>query len=144
MPSFKEQLQAILKRGTSREILEQVGETIVTRLKDRTRGGQGVKKEGGNASRLKPLSAGYIRQRARDARLSSETTPSTSNLTRYGDMLDSLYFKIVNGQLIVDVRGEDNVKKAIYTSDDRPWANLSRADITVIKEIVRKGLLDEK
>ena len=111
------------------------------RLRTRVREGQAVKKAGGNPSKLKPLSEGYIKQRARDPRLSSETTPGTSNLTRYGDMLDSLtYYVDNNGNLVVTVQGEANVRKAIFTSVDRPWANLSKADIAAIQKIVRNKL----
>jgi hypothetical protein len=141
MPSFKQQLQAVLDRATSPEVLEEVGALIVQRLKERVRGGQAVKKAGGNPSSLKPLSNSYIRQRARDPNLSPETSPSKSNLTRYGDMLDSLtYYVDSRGNLVVTVKGEANVRKAIYTSVDRPWANLSKADITAIQKIVRSKL----
>ncbi len=106
------------------------------------RSGKGAKTPGGNASALKPLSKSYIAQRARE-RLSSETSPSTSNLTRFGDMLDSLTYKIRNCKIIVTVDGDENVKKAIYTSEDRPWVNLTRADETVIKQLVEKLLGEE-
>lgn len=102
-----------------------------------------MKTAGGSESALKPLSANYIKQRARDPNLSSETSPSTSNLTRYGDMLDSLDFKITGGKLTVSIIGADNVKKAIFTNDVRPWVNLSRADVVAIRALVEELLGQE-
>ncbi len=105
---------------------------------DRVREGNGAKTPGGNPSALKPLSPNYIKQRERDPKLSSETSPSTSNLTRYGDMLDSLDYKLSNGKLLVTVTGSDNVKKAIFTNEVRPWVNLTKADVTAIRELVNE------
>ena len=115
---------------------------IVDRIRERTRAGSGAKTFEGNASALKPLKASYIKQRERDKGLSSETSPSTSNLTRYGDMLDSLDFTIRGGTLIVSVVGEDNLRKAIFTSEERPWAKLTRADVTAIRKLIEKELKD--
>ena len=86
------------------------------------------------------MSESYIKQRARFAGLSSETDPEESNLTRTGDMLDSLFSKVdVNG-LTVNVKGDRNALKAMYTSIDRPWANLSYEDIEFLKQVVRDSL----
>jgi hypothetical protein len=130
---------AKLLRGVKDQaVLEAVAAVIVERLRERTRGGSGAKTPGGNASALKELSDSYIKQRARDPRLSSETSPSTSNLTRHGGMLDSLDYTIAGNKITVSVVGEDNVKKAIYTHETRPWVNLTRADVTVIRDLVQK------
>src|SRR5690606_2199945 len=126
----------ITRQVQDKAILQAIGELIVTRIRERVRSGRGAKTPGGNPSALKPLSENYIKQRARDPRLSSETSPATSNLTRYGDMLNSLNYRIQNGKLIVTVEGEDNLKKAIYTSVDRPWVNLTKADATAIRQLV--------
>lgn len=128
----------MLSQVTNRETLDAVGELVVERIRERTRGGSGAKTPGGNASALKPLSPSYVKQRARDPNLSPETSPSTSNLTRYGDMLDSLYYAIRQGKVFVSVEGADNLRKAIYTSVDRPWANLTRADVTAVRDLVSK------
>ena len=134
------QIQTVLRKVNDRKILQEVGRIIVERIRERTRGGRGAKKFGGNASKLKPLSDKYIQQRSRDPRLSSETTPSTSNLTQYGSMLDSLIFTVQNGVLNVSIKGAENIRKAIFTSKDRPWVNLTRADITIIRKTIEKLL----
>jgi hypothetical protein len=110
-------------------------------LVERVRGeGKGVKREDGNKGDLKPLSPDYIKQRARDPRLHSETTPETSNLTRTGEMLDSLKYRINrDGSLEIYVAGGTHVlQKVIYTNEARPWVNLGRAEKTAIYEFVSK------
>lgn len=108
-------------------------------LRDRVRGqGQGVKREGSPTSNLKPLSPKWIARRAAYAGLHPETTPSTSNLTYTGEMLDGLYYTVKEGQVIVSVRRGEALKKAIYTNETRPWANLSKGEITKIRQAVER------
>lgn len=57
-------------------------------IKTRTRGGVGV--QDNRKKKLKALKKKTIKARERFPNLSSETTPSTSNLTRSGQLLDSL------------------------------------------------------
>jgi hypothetical protein len=98
-----------------------------------------VKREDGNKSDLAPLSPGYIKQRERDARLHPETSPETSNLTRTGEMLDSLKYRIRDGKLEIYVAGGRKVlDKVTYTNEARPWVNLGRAEKTAIREFVDK------
>ena len=66
-------------------------------IKTRTRSeGKKVVREGGNEVKLPSLKASTIKVRERldrKGRLHPETTPSTSNLTRSGKMLDSMVYK---------------------------------------------------
>jgi hypothetical protein len=57
-------------------------------------------------------------------------------------MLDSLTYRLQEGKLFVTITGADNLRKAIYTSVDRPWVNLTRADVTAIMSLVDKMLKD--
>jgi hypothetical protein len=124
---------------TGKAALTEVGEFAVEMIRERVRGkGQGVKSEGVNARRLKPLSPKWIAQRARFAALHPETSPSRSNLTYTGEMLDGLYYVIKKGEVIVSVRRGDAMKKAIFTNEIRPWANLSKGEITKIRQAVER------
>lgn len=79
--------------GISRKAIMPTGLFIVSLIQKRTRLGYGVSQNGGDKKRLKGLTEGYIAQRARDkskGRLSSFTSPGRSNLTRTGQLLDSL------------------------------------------------------
>lgn len=55
-------------------------------------------------------------------------------------MLDSLTYTIRDGKLLVTIEGAANVQKAIYTSIDRPWVNLTAADIRRIRDLVEEML----
>jgi hypothetical protein len=123
---------------TDKRILQELGELVVEIIRERTRDGKGVKAPGANTTRLKPLSKKYIQWRSKFGGLSSETSPSTSNLTLTGEMLDSLSFDVRNGRLVVNVTGASNIKKAIYVSEERPFANLSKGEQTkLLKELER-------
>lgn len=137
---LNKQLERVLKDITDKQILKQLGEFIVEMLVDRVRGqGQGVKQEDGNRTDLSPLSPGYIRQRARDRSLHPETSPERSNLTRTGEMLDSLRYRIKDGRVEIYVAGGNKVvNKAIYTNESRPWVNLGRAEKTLILKMVEE------
>lgn len=105
---------------------------------ERTRSGKGVKSPGSNTSKLKALSKPYIVARSKFKGLSGETSPATSNLTLTGAMLGSIEAKVKKGELTVSVVGADNVRKAIYVSDARPFAYLSKGELTqVTKELER-------
>lgn len=135
---------ASILEGAKRRTLKRAAEYIVTTLRERTRGGDGVEDEGYPETPLKPLSETYIKQRMRFADLSDETDPETSNLTRTGDMLDSLYYRVDTSGLTVSVKGSDNLLKAIYTSAERPWTNLSAQDIETLKQMVREEIDNNK
>ena len=124
---------------TGKAALTEVGEIVVEMVRDRVRGkGQGVKTEGARASKLKPLSPKWIAQRARFAALHPETSPARSNLTYTGEMLDGLYYVIKKGEVIVSVRRGDAMKKAVFTNETRTWINLSKGEITKIRQSVER------
>jgi hypothetical protein len=137
---FNSQLRSILKRLTDKAVLEAVGQFVVDLIRERVRGeGRGVKTPDGNKTKLKPLSKAYIKQRQKDRNLHPETTPATSNLTRTGQMLDSLRYRIRQGRLEIYVDGGTKVlNKVTYTHADRPWVNLGRAEKTEILKFIEK------
>ncbi len=138
-PSLAAQLDKLLKKMTSKSLLLEVGDFVVDMIKDRVQGrGQGVRAAGSPTSKLKPLSKGWIMQRANSPRLSSETTPSTSNLTYTGQMLDGLYATFKNGKLIVTVKSGAALEKATYTNETRPWVNVSKGEATKIRAFVER------
>lgn len=141
---FKSQLDQILRELTDETILRETGKFVVQLLKDRVRGeGKGVKAAGSPTSKLKPLSKDYIKQRARDRRLHPDTAPARSNLTRHGDMLNALRFEVKQGELVVTIKDKDQLLKAIYTNETRPWVNISKGEETQITSFITK-LVAEK
>lgn len=70
-------------------------------IKDRTRSGTGITEDDGSAKKLKKLADSTIKGREylkSKGKLSSETTPKTSNLTQSGQMLDSIKLKKVSNK----------------------------------------------
>jgi len=104
-------------------------------IKLHTRRGFGLQNDGDNLSRLARLSPNYIQRRAQ-MRLSSETTPGTSNLTLRGKLLDSIIakpFKFPNWAVAMPgehYSGLTNRQLARYLSRKRPFLFLSANEQT--------------
>ena len=59
----------------------------------------------GTSGKLNPLSKKYIEQRAKKSnRLHPDTTPSKSNLTATGQMLDALRGRAAGGKVTIDIK----------------------------------------
>ena len=118
-----------------------IGQYAVDRIKTRTRLGKGVKEFNTPSEKLKPLSRAYIKQRVKDSKLSSQTTPSKSNLTRSGGMLDSLTYKVSGDKVIIGFDKSSAERKAGYVSDERPFLTLSTAEYNGLIRLIRKEVL---
>lgn len=127
----------LVEQITSRELKKIIGEYIVERIQRRTRLGKGVQEFKGQPEKLKPLSKSYIKKRIKDSNLSSKTTPKRSNLTRTGQMLDDLTFKIQGDKIEVGFKSRKSALKAGYVSDDRPFLTLSKPEYEGLERIVR-------
>jgi len=127
-----------------------LGKFIANMIKVRTRLGFGVRENGVEREKLKELKGrprpykSTIHQRELDSekgRLSKETTPTKSNLTRSGRLLDS--FKVVAKKLGVIISIPDtsrpdsratNAEIARYNEEKgRPFFHVSSSEIRQIK-----------
>lgn len=92
---------------------------IPERIRNRTRQGKGL------LGKLKELSPKYIKTRMRDKKLYSETSAARSNLTRTGDMLNSIVGKRI-GYLITFTFSNPSADKKAYWADQtgRPFFDL--------------------
>ena len=116
-----------------------VGEAAVELIKKRTRLGFGVAEKGGRKKRLDKLSEGYKKSRKRH-KPTGPTTASKSNLTRSGGMLDDLEAKEKSdGKIHIDFSSADSQDKAGWVSDDRPFNNLSKAEIKQLEQQLDKA-----
>ena len=115
----------------------------------RTRLGYGVAISGGSKETLKKLSPNYVKQRKMFAGLHSLTRPKKSNLTRTGQMLDSLSADTKTGSIIIKPTGtrrdgETNYNIAKYNEDGgkgrprRIFMNISEREFIKIKRFYRK------
>lgn len=79
------------------DMLENLAKFIINMIRIRTRLGYGVSENDGRKKKLLPIKESTIEERKRlrkHGRLSEETAPTRSNLTRTGELLESLTYKI--------------------------------------------------
>lgn len=117
--------------GLSEAYAREAAQTI----KERTRRGYGLDRDGANLGRLAKLSPMYI-ERRRAMNLSPETSPGMSNLTQEGHLLDSFTAKRRRpGLWYVALPGNHpnakipNATLARYLSRKRPFLYLSASEI---------------
>lgn len=137
LSDFKKKLleigNKIITESSSNGVLETLGEGANSLIKKRTRLGYGVSSHEGDKERLKPLSDAYKKVRKSHPK-SSDTTPAKSNLTRTGEMLDSLDYQVSQGSVKITFKTQNNVDKAGYvTQGGRPFMNLSKPEINQLK-----------
>lgn len=132
-------IENAIKRALSWPQLDPIARETAKDIKIRTRLGYGVSSTGAEREPLKKLSDSYKDQRKADSKrgeLSDETAPSKSNLTRTGQMLDSLYgVARRDGEIEIDFKagrsdGESNKAIAKKVADEgRPFINLSNREL---------------
>jgi len=137
-------LKNLLAETSNKALYEELGKTAASMVKERTRKGKGVSNPKGNLENLKALSPKYIKRRQKMRNLSQETSPSKSNLTKKGEMLDNIKSKATNDQATVFIDGKKNNDAAKYGQKDRPFMNLSSAEynklVNFIKEKIKTGI----
>ncbi len=143
---------AKIKAGLEGSIKDQVSKAAAQMaadlIRDRTRQGYGVANDGGSKFPLAPLSLRYVERRKRSA-LSPFTSPSKSNLTFSGAMLESLSIKRSSpGNWLVILQGShptagiENSLLARYVSRKRPFMFLSGGEVEQIRNTARKTFQD--
>jgi hypothetical protein len=152
MANFKDleiKLKAAVETLRSPAGMKKIGLRAVEMVRLRTRLGYGVAKQGAVKERLKSLSRPYVGQRAEFKGLSDLTSPGKSNLTRTGQMLDSLDVKSTGtGTVKYGPTGErddglSNQEVAGYVSEKRPFVNLSNVEEKRIQDSIGKDLREE-
>lgn len=130
---INKEMQKIVEKAVRKKILPMIKEIILSR----TRGeGKGVNREGGNRTKLAELEESTIRKRSR-LQLHSETSPSRSNLTETGKLLDSMSLSFDGKNITVSFKGSRkrgnktvrNQDIAEYVSVKRPFANLGKVEL---------------
>lgn len=138
-----------------RKVAKQVAQAIVDVVALRTR------QEGeGSNGRLKKLEKSTVDNRERySSNLHPDTSPSQSNLTATGQLLDSLQFKIVDGKIVVTVNKKkrkqtlsggkdkstnDQVRKYLEDlSKDFEFLKLSKEEVQEVTDLSRQLIEDE-
>lgn len=146
---LKPKLTKLALGSVTNDDIKTLCEFIVNIIKKRTRLGFGVKENGEKREKLKELkgrpkpykSTIHSRELAKEkGLLSKETTPTRSNLTMTGQMLDAITYSVKKLSGIIFIKdssrsGSDATNKEVaeYVSKDRPFLNLSDSEIRQVK-----------
>ena len=140
-------LRSLIDDAVDKELMTKIGKDIAQTVKSRTRKGRGVPVNLGPTKPLPGISESYKKQRARlskQGKLSSETTPKKSNLTKSGQMLDSTTFRASKNEVVIGPSGTQNKKKAEFQAKaGRVAYNLSKAENKRILKIIEESITDD-
>lgn len=124
--------------------MKELGKKAETMVKERTRKGFGVEKDNGPKTNLKGLSESYKKQRrrlSRQGKLSGETTPGKSNLTKSGKMIDSVTSSASRNEALIYIADSKSKEKAKHQSEDgRTFMNLSKTENNELLKIVEDAI----
>lgn len=131
-------VKAAVDAATSRKTKDRIGEEISEGIRTRTRSGQGVRKSEGDVTRLPKLKNTTVKRREglkRAGRLSKDTSPETSNLTRSGKMLGSLRGRNTRKGVSIEMT-PGQAKKAADLDSKFEFMNLSKNEKGQVVEII--------
>ena len=126
---FPKALEKSIKELKSKENMNDLGKVLSEEIELRTRLGKGVNKSEGKVQKLRPLKPSTILARKRmkkTGELGAKTSPSRSNLTAVGIMLNSIEHKAKKG--FVEI-GIPDVDYAQYAHEARPFMHLSKKQV---------------
>jgi hypothetical protein len=163
---FKDLMKGdLLKKALTTKNMSIIGKEAVNIIWKRTKDGKGLTENssGGNLKPLDKLSPSYKEFRKGKVafftapqghvypshknitkpQLGIHGTPTKSNLTFSGEMLDSLEYKATKDKATIDVTGARNKKVAGYVVEGgRPWLGLAKKEIKLLtakfREIMRE------
>ncbi len=156
---FYRKYQRVYDKLQSADSMTEIGKFAAEKISTRTRLGYGVESTGGTKAKLEALTPEYIRSRKNFPGLSSETRATKSNLTRTGQLLDSVgVLSAGNGKASISALGtrddgKTNRDIAKFQADGimrkttkehsaglvkRPFLNFSEAEVKQIQNFIRK------
>lgn len=142
---FAKQIKEIQDRlFQNPQVWEKVGQFTVDLIKKRTRLGYGVSAPGEVKQALKPLSPGYVKHRKKHPP-KGPSTPSKSNLTYTGKMLEDIGYRILNNHDIeIYITTDESNQKALWNEENgRKFLNISNTEYEQIRNYIEKLLNDE-
>lgn len=123
--AFNDRFSRMVENVINNEVLNQIGDEMVSAIQNRTRLGMGVPSMGAPKNKLANLSPYYIR--ARETYLQSImwnlARTRLSHLTLTGQMLSSIDYEISRNSVILKFNNEKALEKAQWAhegSDNRP------------------------
>ena len=130
--------------------LSKIAQDAEDRIRTRTRLGYGVEggERGGSRVKLKALSEKYVNQRKKQKSFNrSLTTAKKSNLTRTGQLLDSIRSRVIGKkiELFFTERRKDGVKNKDLvewqSEKGRDFFELTNKEITGLRNQLKKDLI---
>lgn len=153
--SVKQQLNILAKKIAesvkltfNAAFMREVGDEVARIIFIRTRLGYGVQAQGSMRQKLMPLSAGYIAMRKKSKKstsLSTATSPTKSNLTFTGQLLESIQTKKAQdgiswvGPIGYRNDGLTNEQVANTVSKTRPFMFLSDLELLKINRFAQNN-----
>lgn len=141
LDEFELRLAQALRKLASPQVMQEIGDKAKKLVFDRTVAGYGVQDDTNvikPKKKLLKLSKPYIRHRgSQNVKLNPRTTPSTSNLTLTGELLDSLKAIVSTGKVTISVSGARNKKIKGYVEEQgRPFNNLDTQSLKQLQAFV--------
>jgi hypothetical protein len=126
------------------QIADEIGETLVTMIRTRTRLGYGVRGNGKSKEKFKPLKPSTIDHRQRlkaKGLLSPLATPAKATMTRFGSMMDDLMYETGPQRVTIMFSKTEESAKAYYnTLLDRPFMFLTDKETKAAKALVQEAI----
>lgn len=137
LDTLQESIEADLKKGSINKIADFTKEAV----KERITSGLGVEKNDGTEKPFKKLKDSTIRRRERlqkKGRLSSKTSPDTSNQTESGEMVREI--KAIKNGLNITIKPSASREDVAQKQEEmgRPSFNLSKKEIDKIEDVIEK------
>lgn len=147
LKDLKKALDRVINGLGDQAQMSKIAKKATEQVHDRTKKGFGVDKHEGPKKRLKGLKDSYKTKRKklkRQGRLADDTTPSKSNLTKSGAMLDNIKYEAKKGEATVYISGGKNKQKATYQANaGRTFMNLSKNEAKELVNIIEKEINDD-
>lgn len=127
-------MQNLIENVVSKDVLEKIGKELSNDIRTRTKMGKVADTFGSMPSKIARLAPSTIKMR-QSSKLYFDTSPSTSNLTLSGRMLDSIGYKIGHNTVSITIEGIRNQNIAGYHMagneklPKRPFFNLDKYNI---------------
>lgn len=147
MSDFKKvgvKLEKLFSNLIPRKEWEGLGSYARDLIVKRTRGGSGVARPEGKSTKLKTLSSDYKRRRQQlraSGKLSGQTSPGKSNLTKSGKMLDNITVTPIKDGVNLQFANRKLSERAdAVTKKGRPFFNLSASELKKVNKLIKDAI----
>jgi hypothetical protein len=130
------------------DIAKEIGETLTDMIRTRVRLGFGVLKSGASKKKFRRLEDSTIADRLRlkeSGELSPMATYNKATMTRFGSMMDSLFYELGKNEVTLLFSGDDEIIKAGAQQVgrlNRPFFYLSDVELKAARALVQQAIDD--